>query len=210
MAHTRQAIVGFSGRNRLQRAISICRLPVQSLVMCVPYMLIWHVMYVMGWQHPMSAEGPITNADLPILATGHFVLAAFLLGVSGTKAWDAIIDVFESGDDEKFLRLVRRQATPPPPKAVLFVTGIVVNSMRMSLPVHDYWSSFVLVLKLAFVISLIWEMLAEVESPVDGIWGILNIPGDLKRKVKDMNLPKRRTDRLWEWLANRVAPANGN
>ena len=207
MAKPRYAIVGFSDGKGLRGAISLCRLFVQPLINCIPLMIVWHVMYLLGWLHPLSAEGPMTNADLPDMANAHFMLASFLLAVSGTRAWDALVDVFESGDDEKFLRLVRRQATPPPPRFVLLVTGAMTNINRMSLPVHDYWSSFMLVLQLAYVIALIWEMLIEMENPADGVWAILNIPEDLMRKVKNLKLPKRRIDRFWEWLANRIAPA---
>ncbi len=203
----RYAEVGLYGGKNWQRVISLCRLFVQPLFSCAIVIILWHIMIWTKQYYPPAIVSMVENTHLQWVGAIHGALAVFLLVFQSSENWSKMIDAFELGEDDEFVRLIHKQANPPPVKYVLRVTGAATNLLSISFPVSNYNWNLILVFIVAFIVAILWEMLMEMENPTDGIWAILNIPLRLAERVRDLNLPKRRMDRFWEWLANRVAPA---
>jgi hypothetical protein len=189
-----KVVVGFS--DRLQGA----RMVVQPLLMAIPALIIWHFFYKNGWHSTSEADEPIVNAILPGIFGAHVFLAGWLIfqgkGKDLREMKLAVRNKDKEGNKEKFLILAEDQI-PIPLKYVLFTTATIIQCWTISFGYTNYWSGFAAVLSVAYVLSLIWEVIADFDDPFHGVWVIKGVPQDWMQEAK---VKRRFSDRVFERL----------
>ena len=175
------------------------RMVVFPLLMSVPALLVWSYLYDMGWHSNPDADGPIVNAILPWIGSAHVFLAGFIFlqegkDIRGLK--NAVRNKDVPGSMEQFLQIVEDKV-PTPLRYILLVTGNIVIFWTMSLYYQNYWSGFFSVLCVAYIISLIWEVVADFDDPVNGVWVVKGIP---KEWIEKAGIKRRLSDRVFEFL----------
>ncbi len=175
------------------------RMVVFPMLMSAPALIVWSYLYNNGWHSNPEADSPIVNAILPWIGSAHVFLAGFLFlqegkDIRGLKS--AVRNKDEPGSMEKFLQIVEDKV-PTPLRYILLVTGNIVIFWSMSLYYQNYWSGFFSVLSVAYIISLIWEVVADFDDPVNGVWVVKGIP---KEWIEKAGIKRRFSDRVFEFL----------
>lgn len=176
------------------------RMVLWPLFMTAPALILYHICYKNGWHSTRSADEPIINAILP----GLFGLHAFIAGVllvfrEGSdllqlKAYAKKPE--EPGNKEKFIQLAENQL-PAPVKYVLFVSATIIILWTISLSYGSYWSGLASVLSVTYILSLIWEVIADFDDPTNGIWVIRGVPDDW---VSEIKIKRRLSDRILDGI----------
>ncbi len=179
--------------------LQTARMVVFPLLMSIPALLMWSICYMRGWHSNPDADGPIVNAILPWIGSAHVFLAGFLFlqegkDIRGLK--DAVRNKDVPGNREKFLQIAEDKV-PAPLRYILLVTGNIVIFWTISLYYGNYWSGFFSVLSVAYVISLIWEVIADFDDPVNGVWVVKGVPEEW---IKSAGIKRRFSDRVFEFL----------
>ena len=174
------------------------RLMITPLILSAPAVLIWHYLYMKGWHSTASADEPIVNAILPGLFSAHVFIAGLMI-------------IHESDDMRKMKRAVREKnkeafieiaedAVPTPMRYILFMTGNLILAWTMSLHYELYWTGFASVYSVGYILTLIWEIIADFDDPINGIWVIKGVSAEW---VRDAHIKRRISDRLFERVFNR-------
>lgn len=72
---------------------------------------------------------------------------------------------------------------------------------QMNLHYELYWTGFASVYSVGYILSLIWEIIADFDDPVSGIWVIKDVPDEW---VKEAHIKRRISDRFFEWILKRI------
>ena len=86
-------------------------------------------------------------------------------------------------------------------KLVLFISANIIQAWTISLYYQLYWTGFASVYSVAYIMSLIWEIIADFDDPINGIWVIRGVPDEW---VKEANIKRRISDRFFEWLIKKT------
>ncbi len=175
------------------------RLIITPLILATPPVIIWHYLNMHGWHSTARADEPIVNAILPGLFGVHVFIAGFMI-------------IRESDDIRKMKRAVRQadkatfievaeDAIPAPMRYILFITANLIQGWTISLHYDIYWTGFASVYSVGYMLALIWEIVADFDDPVNGIWVIKGVPDEW---IKDANIKRRTSDKFFEWLIKKA------
>lgn len=172
---------------------------VQPLVLATPAVILWHFLYMNGWHSTSSADEPIVNAILPALFTIHVFIAGFIFyGERGDLR--AVRRAIRNNDKETFLDIAEDKI-PGPMKYVLFMSGNLIQGWTISLNYELYWSGFASVFSIGYMIALIWEVIADFDDPINGVWVIKGVPEEWIREAK---VKHRWSDRFFDILFTKI------
>lgn len=193
----RKTSVGFESQLQTVRMI------VQPFVMIIPVIIVWHFLYTHDLHSSRTADEPIVNAILPGLFAAHVFLAGFLFYRQGDdlrELREAIRNCNEPGNKEKFLKIAEDRI-PGPFKYVLFVTANIVQWWTVSLYYEHYITGLAAVVSVGYILSLIWEVIADLDDPLNGVWVVKGAP---EAWIQEANIQQRRSDKIFkdiaEWL----------
>jgi hypothetical protein len=182
--------------------LQLARLVVTPLVLAAPAVLVWHLLYVRGWHSTHEADEPIVNAILPLIGSAYVFLAGFLFyreTADLREMKQAVRCKDQPGSRERFLSIAE-DCTPMPIKYVLFSAALLVECWTISLHYEWYWTGFASVGSVGYVLSLIWEVIADLDDPIHGVWVIKGVPEEW---LEDAHIKLRLSDRLFEALFGR-------
>lgn len=186
----------FAGFNSYFQSI---RLIIAPLILATPPLIIWHYLYINGWYSTPQADEPIVNAILP----GLFVAHVFIAGMMMTRESDDIRKMkraIREGDKATFIEIAE-DSIPLPMKYVLFATANLVQAWTSSLHYDLYWTGFASVYSVGYMLALIWEIIADFDDPINGVWVIKGVPAEW---IREANIKRRLSDRLFEWLFEKI------
>ena len=186
----------FAGFNSYFQSI---RLIITPLILATPPLIIWHYLYINGWHSTSQADEPIVNAILPGLFGAHVFIAGLMI-------------IRESDDIRKMKRAIREEdkatfvevaedSIPLPMKYILFTTANLIQAWTISLHYELYWTGFASVCSVGYMLALIWEIIADFDDPINGIWVIKGVPIEW---IKEAHIKRRVSDRLFEWLFGKI------
>lgn len=167
------------------------RMAVVPFFMSLPSVVLYHVFQSLGLYSGRVADEPIINVILPFIGGVHVFLSGVLFFREGD--YGEMRRAVRSGDKEKFLDLVEDQV-PTPLRFVVFVTGSIVILWTLTLYNESYWRGLFSVLSVSYIVSLIWEVIADFNDPVNGVWVVKNIPPEWLEGAK---IKKRWSDQLF-------------
>ena len=196
---TAGARAGKADKTGFKDHLQSIRMIIQPALLAAPACLLWHFLYKHGWHSTPAADEPIVNAILPILATAHVFLASFVL-VRETDDLRKLRAAVKEGDKVRFIEIAEDRI-PTPMKYILFVTAHFIQGWTISLYYETYWSGFFSVLSVAYMLSLIWEMIADFDDPVNGVWVVKNVPPEWAREA---DITRRFSDRFFELLKRKL------
>jgi len=182
--------------------IQTLRLIITPLVLATPSVIIWHFLYVNGWHSTSRADEPIVNAILPGLFTAHVFIAGFMF-MRESDDMRKMKTAIRSGDQKAFTEIVE-DTIPTPMKYVLFMTANIIQGWTISLNYDIYWTGLAAVYSVGYILSLIWEIIADFDDPINGVWVIKGVPPDW---ITGANIKRRWSDRFFEWFFNRITTA---
>lgn len=185
-----------SGFNNFFQSV---RMIIQPMIIASPAVLLWHLLYTNGWHSTAIADEPIVNAILPALASIHVFIAGFIF-LRETSDIREMKHAIRNGEKDKFIEFAEDKI-PAPLKYVLFVSGNLILGWTISLNYELYWSGFASVFSMGYMLSLIWEIISDFDDPVNGVWVVKNVPEEW---VEEANIKRRRSDKFFEKLINRV------
>lgn len=185
----------FAGFNSYFQSI---RLIVAPLIMAAPSLVIWHYLYTRGWHSTSIADEPIVNAILPGLFGAHVFISGLMI-------------IRESDDIRKMKRAIRdndkatfieiaEDSIPLPMKYILFTTANLIQAWTISLHYEIYWTGFAAVYSVGYMLALMWEIIADFDDPINGVWVIKGVPSEW---IKESHIKRRISDRFFEWMFNR-------
>lgn len=175
------------------------RLVMTPLILATLPVVIWHYCYINGWHSTSHADELIVNAILPGLFGAHVFIAGLMI-------------IRESEDIRKMKRAIREEdkatfievaedAIPLPMKYILFTTANLVQAWTISLYYELYWTGFASVYSVGYILALIWEIIADFDDPINGVWVIKGVPTEW---IKEAHIKSRVSDRLFEWLIRKI------
>ncbi len=178
------------------------RMIIQPLLLASPAVLLWHCLYICGLHSTAAADEPIVNAILPALASMHVFIAGFIFLREAGDIRE-LRKAIRTGDKEKFLEIAEDKI-PIPLRYVLFVSATMIECWTMSLNYDLYWTGFFSVYSIGYMLTLIWEIIADFDDPIHGIWVVKGVPEDW---IRDANIKRRLSDRFYEWLFAKIQHA---
>ena len=104
------------------------------------------------------------------------------------------------GDKATFIE-VAEDSIPLPMKYILFTTANLIQAWTASLHYELYWTGLASVYSIGYMLALIWEIIADFDDPINGVWVIKGVPAEW---IKEANIKRRVSDRLFEWLIRKV------
>lgn len=175
------------------------RLIITPLILASPAVGLWHFLYTSGWHSTSQADEPIVSAILPGLFSAHVFIAGLMI-------------LRESDDIRKMKHAVREEdkatfieiaedSIPMPMRYILFTTANLIQGWTISLHYELYWTGFASVYSVGYMLALIWEIIADFDDPVNGIWVIKGVPADW---IKEANIKRRISDKFFEWIVRKV------
>lgn len=173
------------------------RMAVVPLLMSLPAIVLYHICHKLGIHSNRVADEPIVNAVLPFIGGAHVFLSGFLFIREGGD-YREMRRAVRLKEKEKFLDLAEDQV-PAPLRFVVFVTGTIVILWTTSLYYENYWTGLFSVLSVAYIVSLIWEVIADFNDPVNGVWVVRDVPKDWLEGAK---IKRRWSDRLFSKIFN--------
>lgn len=159
------------------------------LFLALPPVILWHFLYTRGWHSTPAADEPIVNAILPALASIHVFISGFMF-FRETGDIREMKQAIRTNDKGLFVSIAEDKI-PAPMKYVLFVSAALIEAWTMSLNYTLYWTGFAAVYSMGYMLSLIWEIIADFDDPVNGVWVIKGVPqkwldeASIKRRVSD-------------------------
>jgi hypothetical protein len=177
----------------------LARMVAAPLFLAAPAVLVWHQLYVRGWHSNRDADEPIVNAILPLIGSAYVFLAGFLFYRETTDLREmkqAVREKDRPGSKERFLAIAEERI-PMPMKYVLFTAALLVQAWTISLNYTLYWTGFASVYSIGYMLSLIWEVIADFDDPFHGVWVIKGVPEEWMREA---HIRARLSDRLFDWL----------
>jgi len=89
-------------------------------------------------------------------------------------------------------------------KYVLLVSATLIEGWTVSLNYDFYWTGFAAVFSMGYMLTLIWETIADFDDPVNGVWVVQGVPEEwvLEAKIK-----RRISDRFFERLFSKIQKA---
>lgn len=172
---------------------------VGPVFLAAPAVLIWHLLYGRGWHSTREADEPIVNAILPLIGSAYVFLAGFLFYRETGDLRDmkqAVRDRDRPGSKERFLAIAEDRI-PLPMKYVLFTAALLIQGWTISLHYELYWTGFAAVYSIGYVLSLIWEVIADFDDPFHGVWVIKGVPEEW---IREARIKPRLSDRLFDRL----------
>jgi hypothetical protein len=181
------------------------RMIVHCLIMSLPAVLIWRFLYRNGWMMtPVSSE-PFINHIGPFAGIGHFFLIQIISNLQAKKDLVMAANLPNNGNPgnkAEYLRLARLLPVPMNFKIAVFATAVIVELLAMSIHYGSYPTGLAAVLGCAFILSMVWEMIADTENPIRGVSVTQYPPGEWLREIETALSP-RLTDRVYDriyWL----------
>lgn len=105
-----------------------------------------------------------------------------------------------TGDKATFIEIAE-DSIPAPMRYILFTTANLIQAWTVNLYYDLYWTGFASVYSVGYILAIIWEIIADFDDPVNGIWVIKDVPGEW---VKEAHIKRRISDRLFEWLIGKI------
>jgi hypothetical protein len=189
----KQIFVGFSSY------FQTIRLIVTPLILASPPVIIWHFLYINGWHSTAVADEPVVNAILPGLFGAHVFIAGFVM-IRESDDIRKIKRAIRENDKSTFIEVVE-DSIPTPMKYILFVTANLIQGWTISLNYELYWTGFFSVYSVGYMLSLIWEIIADFDDPIHGIWIIKDVPNEW---IVEADIKSRISDRFFEWLIKKA------
>lgn len=175
------------------------RLILTPLVLAAPAVIIWHYLYINGWHSTSQADEPIVNAILPGLFGAHVFIAGFMI-IRESDDIRKLKHAVREGDKATFIEIAE-DSIPAPMRYILFTTANLIQAWTISLYYELYWTGFASVFSVGYILGLIWEIIADFDDPVNGIWVIKGVPDEW---VKEAHIKRRLSDRLFEWFLEKI------
>jgi len=191
--------VAFEFKDQFQLA----RMVLAPLLLAAPAVFVWHQLYVRGWHSSRDADEPIINAILPLLGSAHVFLAGFLFyreTADIREMKQAVRNRDEPGSKERFLAIAEDRI-PMPMRYVQFTTAALIQCWTISLYYASYWTGLASVYSVGYVLSLIWEVIADFDDPIHGVWVIKGVPEEW---IREAHIEPRLSDRVFERLFERI------
>ena len=175
------------------------RLILTPLLLATPPVIIWHYLYINGWHSNPKADEPIVSAILPGLFGAHVFIAGFML-IRESDDIRKLKHAIKKGDKLTFIEIAE-DSIPIPMKYILFTTANLIQGWTISLHYELYWTGFASVYTVGYILSLIWEIIADFDDPVNGIWVIKDVPEEW---IKEARIKRRISDRLFDWIVKKT------
>ncbi|OGM99517.1 MAG: hypothetical protein A3B91_02065 [Candidatus Yanofskybacteria bacterium RIFCSPHIGHO2_02_FULL_41_29] len=185
-----------AGFNNLIQTI---RLIVTPSLLAVPAVVIWHYLYINGWHSTSRADEPIVNAILPGLFGAHVFIAGLMI-IRESDDIRKMKRAIRETDKEAFIEIAE-DSIPLPMKYILFITANLIQAWTISLNYEVYWTGLASVFSIAYMLALIWEIIADFDDPVNGMWVIKGVPAEW---IKEAKIKRRISDRFVEWLIRKM------
>lgn len=171
------------------------RMVIQPAIMAVPALLAWVGLYEAGYRSDKFNDEPVINAILPFISSAYVFLASFLLFREGNDVRD-MKTAIKNKDKNAFLAIARDRI-PAPVKYILFATGTIIILWTIFLHYESFWTGLASVYSTTYIIVLVWEVIIDLDDPINGVWVIKNIPEEW---MEEAHLHKRNSDRFFDTL----------
>lgn len=182
----------FTGFNSFFQAI---RFIVTPLLLAAPAVIIWHYLYTNGWHSSARADEPVVNAILPGLFGAHVFIAGFMM-IRESDDIRKMKRAVREGDKTTFIEIAE-DSIPLPMRYILFISASIITGWTTSLHYELYWTGFASVCSVGYILSLIWEIIADFDDPVNGMWVIKGVPPEW---IQEANIKRRLSDMFFEHL----------
>lgn len=171
------------------------RLILTPLLLATPPVILWHYLYINGWHSTPQADEPIVSAILPGILGAHVFIAGFMM-IRESDDIRKLKHAVKENDKSTFIEIAE-DTIPTPMKYILFTTANLILGWTISLHYELYWTGFASVYTIGYILSLIWEIVADFDDPINGIWVIKGVPEDW---IKEARINRRISDRIFSWL----------
>ena len=189
----KKIVAGFGNNFQLIRLI------VAPFILATPPAFIWHYLFINGWHSTSIADEPIVNAIIPGLFVLYGIIAGFML-TSGSEDIRKMKHAVRVDDKATFIEIAE-DSTSIPMRFVLFTSGKIILIWIISLNYEIYWTGLASVYSNGYLFALIWEVIADFDDPVNGMWVIKGVPHEW---IKEANTKQRVSDRFFEWLIAKI------
>lgn len=175
--------------------IQSVRMMVTPIILALPAVIIWHFLYVNGWHSTSKADEPIVNAILPGIFGAHVFIAGLMI-IRESDDIRKMKRAIKEMDRETFMDIAE-DSIPMPMKYILFTTANIIQGWTISLNYDLYWTGFAAVYSVGYMLALIWEIIADFDDPINGVWVIKGVPTEWIEKA---HIKPRISDRLFDRL----------
>ncbi len=173
------------------------RLIIQPLFLSFPSVIFWYASYTFGFHSNSKADEPIVNAILPFIGGVHVFLASFLLYREGSdiRELKKILRRPHTEETRRDFMDIAEDMIPIPVKYILLSTGTMIQAWTIFLYYQNYYVGFFSVYSISYIITLIWEVIMDLDDPVHGAWVVKGIPKEWEQSFK---IKKRWSDQIFD------------
>ena len=169
-------------RTRQEKLTRFIELFSKSLIMVILplgvagiFGFVWHyVIYIHGLHFSIKLENIATSAWIPMFGIIYGLLATIVLA-SVWEEYKKIRSAVKRGDLDAFIEL-RDENVSPLVHTLLTTLSLFVLAGFMGLDYPTALSGFVVVSSTAYLLTLIFFVVEEIDDPCDGLWFIKDIP----------------------------------
>ena len=128
-----------------------------------------------GMLHSLSlGDETALSATITTLGLIYWLVAAAAL-VNVWSQWIETEDASLKGDKKKFWELAERRM-PQPVKAALLLISLLLWMAFFFMPFGSVWAGTFTVFSITVALTFIWEIVVDLDNPLDGVWRVKNIP----------------------------------
>lgn len=137
--------------------------------------IIWIFARNSGFLTALSANDEMAlTALITTLGLIYWLVAASALATTWAE-WSQTEDAALKGDAKRFWQLADRRI-PKPLKSVLFITSLLLWLSFIFMPFNALPAGIFAIFAVALVLAMVWEVIIDLENPLDGMWKVKNPP----------------------------------
>ena len=146
--------------------------------------VLWSLAYAHDLHFPKEDEGIVTGAAIMMLAVAYSITTT-LVFTSVWERYQKVVVCILKKDQATFM-LYRDERIPLVIYMLIAALSVPLLVMIGGLEYHSAVAGFMAVYSVAFVLSLYWVVIVELQTPVGSVWLAERIPADwLKQDVDE-------------------------
>lgn len=140
------------------------------------FSLAWYFFF---WETGFHAGGNDAIA-LGIIFAFVAIFHSFLATKTLEKVWDeyVLLNSYVAVEDKESFQAEMHKRIPFEIKFLLIALTLVIQGMAMSFPYDTLFWGMVIVIIVAFILGLFWEVAVNLDDPINGIWYKGRVPKD--------------------------------
>lgn len=187
-------------RSGFSSALQSVRMVIWPFFMTLPALVLYHICYLLDWHRSGPSDSPIINAVYPGIFAGHMFFASLFIrdGSADFRTMKRAVKDREKPESKDTFLLIAEDRLGAPTKLALFTSATIVVLWTLTLDyAQSYWTGFATVVSVAYLLSLLWEVIADFDDPINGAWVIKGIPEEWLKEIK---IKPRLSDRILDRL----------